>query len=165
MTLASRIGVMQAGRIVQTGTPREVYERPASRFVADFVGTANLIATEIVAVDGDTLTLARTGDGTRLRHSDAGGGRCGERAWLMLRPEALHILDPALPDRRTNTLPATIGASVFLGDAWRIEATLADGQSVIVTVPNANRATAPAWPPGRAVRLGWDVASGVLLRA
>src|SRR5438445_975994 len=82
MSMADRIAVMNHGRIEQLGTPFEIYRRPASRFVADFIGDANFLD---VRVDGDVAVLA---DGTRVpcRRGDVQG-----RAALMVRPEALRV--------------------------------------------------------------------------
>ena len=163
MTLASRIGVMQAGRIVQVDTPRAVYERPANRFVADFVGTANLFEATVHAVDDTGAELACAALGAHLRHQ--GPARQGERVWWLLRPEVLRLEPVGGVYGTGNRLPATLGASVFLGDAWRVEVHLADGRPVIVTMPHAARAALPDWTPGGTVELAWDAAAGVLLRA
>ena len=89
MTLATRIGVMNAGKIVQTGTPREIYEAPANRFVADFVGSVNLFEGRVAAQANGIVTLDVAGvpGGMKVRHEHRAcdGLRCA----VALRPEKL----------------------------------------------------------------------------
>ena len=81
MSMADRIAVMNLGVIEQLGTPFEIYRRPSSRFVADFIGDANFLD---VSVDGETATLS---DGTRVPCERGGQGP----VTLMVRPESLHV--------------------------------------------------------------------------
>ncbi|HVH83834.1 MAG TPA: ABC transporter ATP-binding protein, partial [Steroidobacteraceae bacterium] len=87
MALATRIAVMDHGRVVQVGTPAEIYEFPRSRFVADFVGTTNLFEGTVSACDGGLISVrcAET-DGEQLV-DDAGSFEPGQRVWISLRPE------------------------------------------------------------------------------
>src|SRR5262249_29893167 len=102
MTMADRIAVLDQGRIEQLGTPQEIYRKPASRFVADFIGHANFLD---VTVDGDVATLA---DGTKV---PCAGGRPAGPATLMLRPEVLRIADGGALVGRT-VQAAFLGAQV-----------------------------------------------------
>ena len=110
MSMADRIAVMNVGRIEQLGTPLEIYRRPASRFVADFIGDANFL-------DVDGRRRRRRAGG---RHARALRQRASRRgaATLMLRPEAL-----ALATRRQPPAPRSAAAclqSSFLGDHVRV---------------------------------------------
>src|SRR5437588_5563912 len=109
MSMADRIAVMNQGRIEQLGTPFEIYRRPASRFVADFIGDANFLD---VRMDGDVAVLA---DGTRV-HCEHTGVR--GQASLMVRPESLRVGDPDAAPATALTGRAVL--SSFLGTRLRI---------------------------------------------
>jgi spermidine/putrescine ABC transporter ATP-binding subunit len=138
--LADRIAVMHQGRIEQLGAPREVYERPATRFVADFIGASTVLrghalAAGRVAVASATLDVA-------------GGGAlpAGAEVELAIRPERVRLA----PGPGANVLEAHVEALVYQGAQTEVTARLGDGQRVLVFV------TEPApvpLAPGQAVRL------------
>src|SRR6185312_5058770 len=89
MTLADRIGVMNHGNLVQVGAPAEIYERPNSRWVADFVGDVNLIEGR---VSGDGRALDTANGALRLAGpASPAGAAPGKTVWLALRPEKIRI--------------------------------------------------------------------------
>jgi spermidine/putrescine transport system ATP-binding protein len=151
MTMADRIAVLDQGRIEQLGTPQEIYRRPASRFVADFIGHANFLD---VTVDGDSATVA---DGTKV---PCAGGRPAGPATLMLRPEALRLSDPgAAPP---GALVGRTVQSAFLGAQVRVNvASDSAGTSLDITIQGHDVTTIPA--PGTEVAIVWDPADGLLL--
>lgn len=112
MELAHRIAVMNSGRVAQVGTPREIYERPVSRYVADFIGTANELHGTIAARgDGDAVTVD-----TALGPIDAVADdhlAVGDDAILIFRPERCKFSTVEQPD--TNSWKADVQASIFLG--------------------------------------------------
>ena len=89
MDLSDRIAVMRAGRVQQVATPRVLYERPTSAFVAGFIGESNLLDAVVLSVDGETAVL-RTAGGRRLRAADS-VVRAGDRVVALLRPDAAMI--------------------------------------------------------------------------
>jgi iron(III) transport system ATP-binding protein len=105
--LSHRVAVMQNGRIVQEGSPRELYARPASGFVADFVGEATFLAGEL-SVDG----LAALGG--IVRCSRAAGLGTGQKGLLVLRPENINVR--ASPSAAPNEFAGTLRVAAFLGD-------------------------------------------------
>ena len=109
MAMSDRVILMNGGRIVQQGAPREIYERPASRFAADFIGTANLLEGAVEAVDG-TGALVRLAGGLCLQAS--GTAPVGAPVLLCLRPEDLLPVPPGTP----GSFPATV-ESVSYGGA------------------------------------------------
>src|SRR5262249_21370698 len=109
MSMADRIAVMNLGVIEQLGTPVEIYRRPASRFVPDFIGDANFLDVE---VEGDSAVLA---DGTRAPCSS--NGVIG-RATLMLRPEVLRLVDPI--EASSGAVHGRTLQSSFLGTRVRV---------------------------------------------
>jgi putrescine transport system ATP-binding protein len=115
MAIADRIGVMERGRIVQAGGPREVYERPASRFVAEFLGHANLIEGRILATDGTGCQigtpLAQTPLALPVGSCSAGQGA---RVTVAIRPERI-MLEPEGVLLGPNAFPGEIVDVAFLG--------------------------------------------------
>jgi putative spermidine/putrescine transport system ATP-binding protein len=122
--LSDRIAVMSAGRIEQLGTPREVYERPATRFVADFVGASSVL--EARAVDGETVDL---GAGLRLRVALREAPAPGRALRLLVRPERVE-LGGAGP----NALTARVASVMYLGDHCEVRLELPGGHRVLATL-------------------------------
>jgi len=129
MTLADRIAVMDRGRIAQLGSPRQIYEEPADRLVAAFVGHANFVAGIVRGRDGDALMVAALG-ATRSSSFAPGTYSAGDHVDLMVRPEEVLVL-PAGTD---GTIPATVVASSFLGGSALYQL-IADGVPLLATVP------------------------------
>ncbi len=133
LTMSDRMAVFNAGRIEQLGTPAEVYERPASRFVAGFVGTSNLLTG-----DAATAILGRPGTFT-------------------IRPEKIRLTDPetAIADDETGAA-GRIHDVVYLGSDTRYIVELDAGASLVVTQQNLATTSSEALAQqGRAVRLVW----------
>ena len=163
MTMASRLAVMDEGRIAQTGTPQEVYEAPVSRYVAEFIGDVNIL--EGLVEDAGAGRVRLDAGGT----ADLGTGRAGlarGRVALALRPEKIGIsvaeggIDGA---PAPNTLTGTVEDIAYLGDMSVYNVRLpGDG---LVRVARTNRARALELPITweTAVRLDWDAASMVVL--
>jgi len=140
LSMADRVGVMRGGRLEQLATPGELYARPATAFVAEFVGTMNRIPGEIVADDGD-------GPGGQVRVLDCTRPIKGDRPDgpldVLLRPEELRIT--AAPGGNGIVTIAT-----FLGSITRVHALLSGDVSVQVDVPSAESA---ALAPGTSVQV------------
>jgi iron(III) transport system ATP-binding protein len=121
LTLSTRIAVMSAGAVVQEGTPREIYETPRERFVAEFVGAANLLAGEVQQVAPDLLT-AKTDLGIEIRAVGAFASVPPTgRILLTVRPEAMDVVPLGEPPDGRNRLEGTVVASAFQGAAIQYE--------------------------------------------
>ena len=119
LSIADRVGVMRSGRLEQLDTPENVYRRPTTQFVAEFVGAMNRLPGRMG--DGGEVQVL----GQRLKVLNPNGQQPGEAVDAMLRPEALEIVpDPAGPGKVTDR--------TFLGSAVRLEVTLDTGQKVLV---------------------------------
>jgi iron(III) transport system ATP-binding protein len=130
MTLSDRVVIMHKGRIVQTGTPQEIYAYPASRFVADFIGKANFLDSRVVGmVAGNALELDIMGNKFKAAVQKNLFSE-GERVLLVLRPESVK-LEPKRPD----TLTGTVREAVYLGSQMVYEV---DVDKKIITVEVAN---------------------------
>jgi spermidine/putrescine transport system ATP-binding protein len=153
--MSDRISVMRDGRIEQIGTPEDVYERPATSFVAGFIGVSNLMPA--VVTRADEVQLDR---GPALPASTAHLAP-GERCHVVVRPEKLHIDalgEPGSPS--SNGKPQVDGvveSSLYLGTATQIVVDLGDGVRMTVLVPNASEADRQRLPGGGArVALSWE---------
>ena len=156
LTMSDRIAVMNAGNVEQIGTPTEIYDRPASVFVAGFIGQANLwpcrrtgrANRDYVEVDvlGTTLS-ARPGD------SPSGGGiEAGGRATLMVRPERVRVSTTA-PSAEVAAVPATVADLTFQGPVVRLSLTATDGSPIVAHV--GSEQDLPLLRPGDVVYVSW----------
>ena len=144
MSMADRIAVMNDGAIEQLGTPEEIYRRPASRFVADFIGDSNFFSA---TVDGEVAVLV---DASR---TPCDGRRSGA-ATLMVRPEAIRLADGE------GAISGHVVQTSFLGSFVRVAVETAAAEApVIVALHEA--ASAPE--VGDRVSLSWLAADGILL--
>ena len=118
LALSDRIAVLNDGRIQQVGTPDEIYRRPASPFTARFVGDANVIPAEIMAIDGEHATIEVAG--RELVVPSSPDTRCGS-AWLVVRPEAVRVTRVMAGDE--SSLRGTVRDVAFRGSAltYRVE--------------------------------------------
>jgi ABC-type Fe3+/spermidine/putrescine transport system ATPase subunit len=126
LALSTRIAVMEAGRVMQEGDPREIYERPRDRFVAEFVGKSNLFFGAVVRV-GDGMIEADTEEGLRIVAGLAAPGPAravGEKILLNVRPEAVEVIGSGKPTPRANRLPGKVAALAYQGSfvEYEIEA-------------------------------------------
>ncbi len=151
LSLADRVGVMRDGVMVQVDTPAMLYERPNCRYVAEFLGAANILP---VTVGADGLTAQATGAGiVAARAGTPGPGL------LALRPERLRLDDPNAPNRLTGVL---VGRS-YRGEV--LEQTVDIGGGTILRVARSLRdgLAAVETPPGAAVVVSWYPDASILL--
>ena len=121
LALSTRIAVMSAGSVIQEGTPREIYEAPRERFVAEFVGASNLLGGAVRQATGDTLTVT-TDLGIEVRAAcPSAGAPSPGRILLTIRPEAMDLLPPGEPADHRNRLEGRVVASAFQGAAIQYE--------------------------------------------
>jgi iron(III) transport system ATP-binding protein len=114
LALSDEIAVFNSGRVVQRGSPQEIYSHPGSRFVADFIGSANFVAGTVTAAGPDGMATVATQHGI-FRCPFAAAVRAGEKVVVTARPEDL-ILSATPPGDGLNLLSGTVSGRVFLGD-------------------------------------------------
>jgi spermidine/putrescine transport system ATP-binding protein len=126
LSLSHRVVVMQDGAVVQVGTPQEIYERPRTRFVAEFVGEADLIPCRVDAQRGDVVDVV-LGQEQRATFAHFGDLRLepGRSALVALRPEHLSLCAPG-----DGVIEGTVTSSVFRGADWLHDLRVADGYRV-----------------------------------
>ena len=133
LTMSDRIAVMTEGRIDQVGTPEALYERPRTRFVAEFLAVRNIFVASVVGVAG-SRALLRTADGLELTAFDDGGFQPGAAATVGVRPERI-----TLGEAGENRLPGLLDDEIYLGDRtdWRVRL---DQGAVVTVAENAAQA-------------------------
>jgi spermidine/putrescine transport system ATP-binding protein len=116
LIMSDRIAVMNAGRVEQVGSPEELYERPRTRFVADFLAVRNLLEATVLSIDAGRVSL-RTGAGTPFFAVDDGGYSGSSTTWIGIRPERM-----SLDGGGENVLSGTLDDEIYLGDRtdWRV---------------------------------------------
>lgn len=160
MTMADTIAVMHDGLVEQLGGPVELYERPRTAFVANFLGQSNLLTGRIVDRDGDGAVVEV--EGTRLAVSDAGGRGIGDAVSVGVRPEKIHIAvedgaggDPGADvPGAVNSLHGVIEDSSFSGVSTQHLVALSWGQQLTVFAQNLGMGG--ALPVGSRVSLAWN---------
>jgi iron(III) transport system ATP-binding protein len=154
MALSDRIAVMHLGELMQLGTPREVYTRPANRTVADFMGLVNLIPARVVRAAGDASVVA-VGGKHRLAVPLPGSVVADQTVELAIRPENVRIA-PATSDAATG-MPGTIAEVTFLGNVTDVYVALDDGTRIRVQADASLRVEA-----GQRVALGVEEQSATV---
>ena len=162
MTLSSRIGVMNAGEIVQTGTPSEIYEYPGSRFVADFIGSVNIFQGRIVEDEPDFVRISSDEAGCPLYIDHGVSTPPGARVWVAIRPEKI-TMSKDEPQGEDNHTRGTIDEIAYMGDLSIYHVQLDSGKRVRVTIPNLTRTGSDRFTWEEKVHLSWQASSGVVL--
>ncbi|MEM6677824.1 MAG: ABC transporter ATP-binding protein [Pseudomonadota bacterium] len=111
LSLSDRVCVMREGRIVQTGSPQDLYDNPESRYVADFVGTSNFMDGKVIEAGGGRARL-RLGSGLEIEGRAAGGIAAGQGATASIRPEQVRLV--RTPD--DGALEVEVRNRIFLGE-------------------------------------------------
>ncbi len=165
MALASRIGVMDRGRVVQVGTPAEIYEFPASRFVADFVGTTNLFQGAVTAHESGLVTVHCADTECGLLVDDVGRFSPGQRVWVALRPEKIRLSKQPPQGTRLNVLRGVVWELGYLGRSSTYQVKLANGKLVTVLAQNERRTSEWSIDWSDEVYLSWQADAAVLLQS
>ena len=148
MTLSSRMAVMDMGKFKQIGTPTEIYEFPESRFVADFIGSANIFEGKVISSKGGKLTVS-----TDVGEVFASNGRSiteGEKIWLGLRPEKIYLSKAKPKNIGSNQIKGIVEEIGYLGETSIYKIRLKNGQIIDVSAPNQSR------PMSRVREITWE---------
>jgi spermidine/putrescine transport system ATP-binding protein len=159
LTMSDRIAVMNRGVVEQVAEPEAVYERPATPFVAGFIGVSNLLPGEVVEANGSGAQL-RLDSGVVLPIPDAAGATVGDRCHAVVRPEKLSVGAGDGPG-----VDGVLEASVYLGTATQLLVRLPDGSSLTALVPNVDEDARRRLPaPGEQIHLSWHPAHMHIVR-
>jgi spermidine/putrescine transport system ATP-binding protein len=162
LALAHRIAVMNKGRVEQLDEPSKIYGFPRNRFVADFIGTCNILEATVMRTDVQRMRLRIAGLGeVDAMHTE--GANAGQGGVLALRPEQVAI-GPQLtlhPDE--NHFSGRVLDFLYLGDVTVYVVELADGSRIEAMLPNSAPGRAKFFEPGDAVQISWRVDAGRFL--
>jgi putrescine transport system ATP-binding protein len=149
MTLASRIGVMNHGGIVQIGTPSDIYEYPSSRFVADFIGSVNMFEGRLVEDEPDFVRVASEELGGTFHVGHGVSAAPDATVWVALRPEKIALTRERPDGDGDNRVAGVVAEVAYRGDQSVYLVKLATGRMMRVTQPNTLR-------QGSGDRVRWD---------
>lgn len=151
LTMSDRIAVMNEGRIEQCSDPESVYEKPATTFVAGFIGVSNLLPA--IASSGSEITLD---SGPTIATPEAGNFSSGERCYAVVRPEKLEIHLEGQSDTSKPGVDGVVENSLYLGTATQMSVRVSEGVNMTVLCPNVSDEERQSLPgAGARVRLSW----------
>src|SRR5690242_2539476 len=162
LALAHRIAVMNHGRVEQVDEPSKIYGFPVNRFVADFIGTCNIMEAEVAATNGDTMRLNILGLG-EVRASRTPTAEPGLRGALALRPEQVEISTQLPSDSHRNHFAGKVFDFLYLGDVTVYVVELPNGTRVEAMLPNSAPGRVKFFEPGDAVEISWRADAGRFL--
>ncbi|MEA2529624.1 MAG: putative spermidine/putrescine transport system ATP-binding protein [Thermomicrobiales bacterium] len=158
LTMSDRIAVMRSGKIVQVGTPRQIYEHPTDAFVAEFVGESTMLPGRVARVEAGRCDVTLEGGAVVAAQSPHDLAHDVE-VRLLVRPEKIRL-------RSANgNVAGILGAvtdTIYLGDSTRYRVEIPGGHAVLVR--SYNRADLPTYRPGDRVGVEWDAADAMVLR-
>jgi spermidine/putrescine ABC transporter ATP-binding subunit len=159
MTMADRVAVLNLGKIEQIGVPEDIYKRPRSRFVADFIGESNFFGATVDHEAKGTVVLS---DGTRVGHARQELNHGRTSVTLMVRPESIHIFRPE--SAPPGSLAARTIKTSFLGDHTRVATECAASQDlVLIAVHSKGEIEPDVLEADREVALWWKPDDAVLI--
>jgi putrescine transport system ATP-binding protein len=165
MTVATRIAVMRDGQIAQVGTPAEIYELPASRFVADFIGDVNMIEGRVAAVDAQGIAIESAAVGGTIRVDRSIAAAVGQTVWAAIRPEKLRIdKEPPREPEDANSVAGTVWDIGYLGDVSVYHVKLDSGAVLHATSANRRRLVERPITWEDRVWLSWEPDAAVVLK-
>jgi putrescine transport system ATP-binding protein len=139
MTLASRVGVMNRGEIVQIGTPTEIYEFPMTKFVADFIGSVNMFEGRLVEDLPDRARIESDELGGIIFVDHGISSAPGATVWAAVRPEKINILRQPPGNTAENCVRGVVKEIAYMGDVSIYLVKIDTGKTIRVTLPNVER--------------------------
>lgn len=133
ISMSDRIAVMNEGRIVQLGTPTEIYEQPRARFVADFMGASNIFSARVLGVDGDHVRAETEGGLTiSVLRAEEAGAPASAQVSVCIRPEEIKVYPPDAEEGGENRFKGVIAEKVYQGDFTELLIDLENGEENVV---------------------------------
>ncbi|MDC1247536.1 ABC transporter ATP-binding protein [Amylibacter sp.] len=165
MTLSSRMAVMDMGKFKQIGTPTEIYEFPESRFVADFIGSANIFEGKVINSKAGHVTVST--DVGELIVNFGQSVSEGKNIWIGIRPEKIHLSKTITKKKDGNHIKGVVEEIGYLGETSIYKVRLENRQIIDVSAPNQsrpmNQARGITWED--VVYLSWEPESAMLLNS
>ncbi len=157
LTMSDRLAVMDHGKILQVGTPRDIYERPAERFVADFIGETNFLEAEIVSLH-EAGANVRLASGATITASLPAGGRPDGQVTVVVRPEHAMLTT----DAAAASLTGTVENIVYFGTDTRYHLRLGDGTEFVIRTQSRRGGEAGPQPGDPAGAIIGDAVAQIL---
>ena len=161
LTMSDRLAVLHQGRLLQVGTPEEIYTAPASAFVANFIGVSNGLSGRVEGIVGQHATVAVEGIGV-IHCPAVSGVAAGAPVLVTVRPERLHLSRDQAPEGYQNHFAVRIAKAIYAGNETQYLLTLPNNQTWKARIPNADGA-AKRFHAGESAYLKWRTAEAVLL--
>ena len=162
LALAHRIAIMNHGRVEQMDEPSKIYGFPKNRFVADFIGTCNILDAEVARVEGGRMRLHIDGLG-EVAALQTDGIAAGAKGVLALRPEQVAIGQQLRPDADENHFAGKVFDFLYLGDVTVYVVELPNGSRVEAMLPNSAPGRAKFFEAGDPVQISWRIDAGRFL--
>ena len=161
LTMSNTIGVINKGRVEQMGDSKDIYERPATRFVAGFIGEANIISGVIQEIHDSQAIVKHEGKGQQPIEfkAQSDGITTGQEVYVSVRPEKLRV--GADVEGCANVFEGTVVDEVYIGLATRVTVQLDAGMKLTANVQISN--IGDSVPIGARIRVGWDPANAIVV--
>ena len=163
LAMASRCALMDRGALQQVGSPGELYEYPANRFVAEFIGTITMFEGSLAVSEAGLATVATAALDRPIHVRDAANLAPGARVWVGIRPEKITVGSAAGPHPDGSGTPGTIMATAYLGAITLFDVQTPAGTLIKVTAPSGVRSASPAYIAGDRVWLSWGPDAAIVL--
>ena len=155
LTMSNRIAVMHMGKVLQIGPPEEIYERPGTRFVADFIGETNFLEGTVSEIDGEAIDVSLD-EHTIIKAHSTSPVQKGERVGVIIRPEKISLAS-------TGVLKGEVLETIYIGTDTRYIIHLKDDTSITVREQNLNSSQVNKYQRGDEVGMNWDPAHAQVL--
>jgi spermidine/putrescine transport system ATP-binding protein len=155
LTMSDRIAVMDGGKVLQLGSPEEIYERPNTRFVADFIGETNILEGTAEAINGESIDVSLEGQAMVKAHCNV-PVKMGQAVGVIIRPEQFSLGEDSMLKGRVEEM-------IYIGTDTRYIIRLTDKTSVTVREQNLDRSRARLYQKGDEVGLKWNPAQALVL--
>jgi putrescine transport system ATP-binding protein len=164
MTMSSRLGIMDHGRLRQIGTPNEIYEYPHSEYVADFIGSINKFEGRVIEDETDHILVESEEAGCELYVSHSADAPVGSQVKVAIRPEKMMIATTP-PEQKRNATKGIVKDIGYLGDVSIYHVELKSGKIVLATQPNIVRLAERPVTWDDEVYLFWRAENSIVLTA
>ena len=165
MALATRIAVMDHGKVIQVGTPAEIYEFPQTRFIADFIGTTNFFEGTVTEVGAGQVRVQCEEAGGELLVDDLGKVNAGQRVWVALRPEKIRLSKEPPTGERINRLKGVVAELGYLGNRSTYRIRTPSGKILTVLGKNEQRTSDWSIDWSDEVYLSWNANAAIVLQS
>jgi len=159
LTMSNRIAVMHQGRVLQVGDPEQIYEHPASRFVADFIGETNFMTGKITRIDARSTTLL-VDDRISVQAPKRNDLHAGQSATIAVRPEKLTLTRQSA---KGESIPGTIEEVIYIGTDIRYCVRISDSTTLMIREQNSSGDPGNRFQNGDRIFVNWVRENATLL--